>query len=140
MLKLNHNSLRRIQLHAMRTYPEECCGVLLGKGEGNARIVRSVVELRNQNDANRERRFLVTPEDYRKAEEHAQREGIEILGFYHSHPDHPAAPSQFDLEHALPNWSYVIISVDDGVPGAMASWSLQHDRSHFEQEKIEAYH
>jgi len=126
-----------MKTHAGRTYPEECCGVLLGKNDGREKIVRDVLEIDNSSTGQRNRRFMITPEDYRKAEAQAAEKGFDVLGFYHSHPDHPARPSQFDLEHAFPWWSYVIITVARGNPGAMTSWKLREDRSQFEEETLE---
>ena len=80
------------------------------------------------------RRFLVSPEDYRQSEAYARRVGADLLGFYHSHPDHPAEPSQYDLDHAWPNFSYVIVSVQAGQPGDVRSWRLSADRSSFVEE------
>ena len=81
------------------------------------------------------RRFLVSPEDYRQSEAYARRTGADLVGFYHSHPDHPAEPSQYDLDHAWPNLSYVIVSVRAGTPGDVRSWRLREDRSAFEEEQ-----
>ena len=86
---------------------------------------------------NRERRYQITPDDYRKAEEHAQANDLDIVGFYHSHPDHPARPSQTDLAEAtFPGYTYVIISVNDGAPEELTAWSLATDRSQFNHEDI----
>ena len=82
------------------------------------------------------RRFLVRPSDYRDAERRAAAIGAELLGFYHSHPDHPAEPSQYDLDHAWPFFSYVIVSVRNGAPGDMTSWRLRDDRSAFDPEEL----
>jgi proteasome lid subunit RPN8/RPN11 len=123
--------------HARRAYPEECCGVLLGKTSDLERFVLDVVEIDNSSPQQRTRRFIITPEDYRKAEVEAAGKGLDILGFYHSHPDHPARPSQFDLDHAFPSWSYLIIGVDKGKPVAMSSWLLEENRSRFDEETFE---
>jgi proteasome lid subunit RPN8/RPN11 len=139
MLKLNETAVQKMKLHAVRTYPEECCGVLLGRDAGDFKEVCDVLEVRNQGAENRERRFLISPEDYQRAERLARREGVEIVGFYHSHPDHPATPSQFDLDHALPFWSYLIVSVEGGQPASVASWVLKEDRSQFDQERTEVF-
>jgi proteasome lid subunit RPN8/RPN11 len=138
MTSLNHTALHKIKVHAMQTYPEECCGVLLGKNtDDGRRIVCDVIEIRNARDDNRARRFLVTPEDYRSAEEEARRQQVDLLGWYHSHPDHPSQPSEFDREHALPWFSYIIISVEDGVPGSVQSWELLDDRSAYREQPLE---
>ena len=137
MLKVHHAALHKIKLHAMQAYPEECCGVLLGGVDGGTRTVCDVLEIRNARDENRGQRFLISPDDYRLAERQARNEGVELLGFYHSHPDHPAQPSQFDLDHAMPWCSYVITSVVDRLPNAVRSWVLLDDRSAFQEERVE---
>ena len=137
MLKLENRLVEVMKEHAGRMYPEECCGVLLGRNEGNEKIVLDAIEIDNSIQQQRTRRFIITPEDYRNAETKATTKGMDILGFYHSHPDHPARPSQFDLDHAFPTWSYMIIGVDKGIPVAMASWLLLDDRSRFEEEPFE---
>ena len=121
-----------IRAHGAETYPNECCGALIG----GAGIVTQTVALPNMTDEGPRRRFLVTPKDYREAERRAGEVGGELLGFYHSHPDHPARPSQYDLDHAWPFFSYVIVSVREGVSGDMTSWRLRADRSGFDQEDL----
>jgi proteasome lid subunit RPN8/RPN11 len=79
---------------------------------------------------------MVRPQDYRDAERRASEHGGELLGFYHSHPDHPARPSQYDLDHAWPFFSYIIVAVRAGVPEDMTSWRLRDDRSAFDQEPV----
>ena len=122
-----------IRAHGRETYPHECCGALLG-AEG--RVV-ATVPLPNTTEEGPRRRFLVRPGDYQQAEQAAAAAGHELLGFYHSHPDHPARPSQYDLDHAWPSFSYVIVSVMAGEPGDMRSWTLKEDRSAFEEESLE---
>ena len=121
-----------IRAHGQETYPNECCGAMIGR-DG---VVSDTLALPNMTDEGPRRRFKVTPNDYRAAEKRASELGGELLGFYHSHPDHPARPSQYDLDHAWPFFSYVIVSVRDGVSGDMTSWRLQEDRSAFDQEDL----
>lgn len=123
-----------IRDHGSETYPHECCGALIGR-DGD---VTDTLALPNTTDEGPRRRFLVRPSDYRAAEARASELGAELLGFYHSHPDHPAAPSQYDLDHAWPSFSYVIISVREGRPGDIRSWRLKEDRSAFDEEEIAA--
>jgi proteasome lid subunit RPN8/RPN11 len=118
-----------IRRHAGETYPHECCGALLGHGDR----VTDVVELPNTTEEGPRRRFLVRPSDYRVAEGRAGELGAELLGFYHSHPDHPARPSQFDLDHAWPTFAYIIVAVASGAAGDMTVWFLSDDRSRFEE-------
>jgi len=122
-----------IRRHGVETYPDECCGALIGS-DG---IVRHVSGLPNTTEEGARRRFLVRPSDYRLAESEATRLNGDLLGFYHSHPDAPARPSQYDLDHAWPNLSYVIVSVKAGEPGDLRSWVLRDDRSQFDEEAVE---
>jgi len=122
-----------IRRHAVAAYPDECCGALLGSPGG---AVREALPLGNHSDEERRRRFVVTPRDYQQAEARADALGVELVGFYHSHPDHPAVPSQFDLDHAWPNLSYVIVSVRAGQDREMRSWRLRPDRSRFDEETV----
>ena len=123
-----------IRAHGVETYPNECCGALIGR-DGT---VSETLALPNMTDEGPRTRFRVTPDDYRAAERRASELGAELLGFYHSHPDHPARPSQYDLDHAWPFFSYVIVSVRDGVSGDMTAWRLREDRSAFDQEELNA--
>ena len=122
-----------IRRHGEQTYPHECCGALIGRGDR----VDAAVELPNTTEEGPRRRFLVRPSDYRLAEQRASELGGELLGFYHSHPDHPARPSQFDLDHAWPTFAYIIVSVMDGAAGDMTVWYLQNDRSSFEEGSLD---
>ncbi|MBM2845758.1 MAG: Mov34/MPN/PAD-1 [Bacteroidetes bacterium] len=120
----------------MRTYPEECCGVIFGEETEGGRCVHDVLAIHNTVDRQRNRRFLVSPEEYRSVEQRARNERTQILGWYHSHPDHPAQPSSFDLNHALPWFSYVIVSVDKGISASVRSWLMRDDRSTFDEEVL----
>jgi proteasome lid subunit RPN8/RPN11 len=121
-----------IEAHGRETYPHECCGALLGQ----ERRVQATFPLPNTTEEGPRRRFLVRPADYQSAEKHASAQGLELVGFYHSHPDHPARPSQYDLDHAWPFFSYVIVSVMAGEARAMTSWRLRDDRSAFDEEPV----
>ena len=121
-----------IRAHGVETYPNECCGALIGR-DG---VVASTYALPNTTEEGPRRRFLVRPSDYREAEKRAADAGAELLGFYHSHPDHPARPSQYDLDHAWPFFSYIIVSVRAGVSEDMTSWRLREDRSEFDPEEL----
>jgi proteasome lid subunit RPN8/RPN11 len=131
-LTLGPGVVDAIRAHGRETYPHECCGALLGRNG----LVSEAWPLPNTTEEGPRRRFLVRAVDYRTAEARAGAQGVELLGFYHSHPDHPARPSQYDLDHAWPVFSYVIISVTDGHPGDVTSWRLADDRSAFEAEAL----
>lgn len=127
-----------IRAHGTETYPNECCGALYGAAgaDADARTVAATFALPNTTEEGPRRRFLVRPQDYREAERRATELGLDLLGFYHSHPDHPARPSQYDLDHAWPFFSYIIVSVRGGVPEDMTSWLLRDDRSGFDPEEL----
>ena len=133
MLIVSDDVAAHIRNHGRETYPNECCGALIGTGNS----VGECFSLPNTTEQGARRRFLVRPSDYSAAEKRAAELGRELLGFYHSHPDHPARPSQYDLDHAWPTFAYVIVAVDKGEPGAMTSWRLREDRSAFDEEQIE---
>ena len=118
-----------VRRHGEETYPHECCGALVGSGEQ----VTAAVALPNTTEEGPRRRFLVRPADYRLAEQRAAELGGELVGFYHSHPDHPARPSQFDLDHAWPNFAYVIVAVAERAAADMTVWFLKEDRSSFDE-------
>ena len=122
-----------INAHGRETYPNECCGALIGR-DG---VVAETLALPNTTEEGPRRRFLVRPSDYRAAEARASEANQELLGFYHSHPDHPARPSQYDLDHAWPSFSYVIVSILDGNAADLRSWRLREDRSQFDEEAID---
>lgn len=121
-----------IRAHGAETYPNECCGALIGRNG----VVTDMLALPNTTEEGPRRRFMVRPQDYREAERRAGDVGADLLGFYHSHPDHPARPSQIDLDRAWPFFSYVIVSVREGVSQEMTSWRLREDRSAFDQEDL----
>jgi proteasome lid subunit RPN8/RPN11 len=133
-LALDAGSLRVIRTHAAEAYPHECCGALIGRA-ASAEVVEAL-PLPNTTDEGPRRRFLVSPADYLAAERHATLRRLDLLGFYHSHPDHPARPSQHDLDHAWPTLHYVIVSVRGGEPGEITAWQLADDRSAFGEESI----
>ncbi|MEE2636820.1 MAG: M67 family metallopeptidase [Acidobacteriota bacterium] len=121
-----------IRHHGRDAYPHECCGALIG----HDRVVTETMALPNTTAEGPRRRFLVRPDDYQAAERRASELQAELLGFYHSHPDSPARPSQYDLDHAWPVFAYVIVAVTAGRPAEMTSWRLRRDRSTFDEEEI----
>ena len=121
-----------IRQHGAETYPHECCGALYGSNGS----VTDILALPNVTEEGPRRRFRISDKDYLKTERRASELGAELLGFYHSHPDHPARPSQYDLDHALPTFSYIIVSVRGGTPEDMTSWRLRDDRSAFDPEDL----
>lgn len=135
----------RIRAHGAEAYPHECCGALLGRDSAAAdpnatREVLALFPVVNRRDDSPRNRFAVTAEDVRDADMAAQKQGLEVIGWYHSHPDHPARPSQYDQDHAWPWYSYVIVSIENGSPQEMTSWRLADDRHAFSPEGIEIRH
>lgn len=136
-LTLSKEILAQIYAHGEDAYPEEGAGFLLGSDDGEQRRVTQLFTTENaREDEARYNRYLVTPEDYLKAEITADKLGLSLIGVFHSHPDHPNHPSEFDREWAQPFFSYVITNVNAGVAVESRSWRLAEDRSKFEEEKI----
>jgi proteasome lid subunit RPN8/RPN11 len=134
MLAISKELLDRIHAHGEKAYPEEGAGFLLGS-DGR---VENILPLENsREDGARHNRFLITPEDYLQAEVTADRLGLSLIGVFHSHPDHPNRPSEYDREWAQPFFSYIITSVDQGKAIESRSWRLLEDRSKFEEETIQ---
>jgi len=136
-LKLSKDVLAKIHAHGEQAYPEEGAGFLLGE-ENGVRDVQTIFPLTNsREDSARHNRYLITPEDYLKAELEADKLGLSLLGVFHSHPDHPNRPSEFDREWAQPFFSYIITSVQSGKAIESRSWRLLEDRSQFVEEEIQ---
>lgn len=145
ILSMGEHLAGKIRAHSAETYPHECCGALLGRDSdvadhNSAREVLELFPLVNRREDSPRNRFSVTAEDVLDADRAAQKRGLEVIGWYHSHPDHPARPSQYDREHAWPWYSYVIVSVQNGAPQDMTSWRLKDDRQDFLPEGIEIRH
>jgi proteasome lid subunit RPN8/RPN11 len=136
VLRIREELSRRIRAHGAETYPHECCGALLGRDSYAARDIVEIVPLTNQRNDSPRNRFSITPEDVRDADAAARKAGLDLIGWYHSHPDAPARPSEFDREHAWPWYSYIIVSVQERVPREMNSWRLADDRGHYDAEEI----
>jgi proteasome lid subunit RPN8/RPN11 len=152
-LRLQTAQIEAIHRHAEADYPAECCGILLGHAEGDVKLVVEVAALANLRhdparaqellpleDSGREterNRFLIDPKEQLFVERDARERGLAAMGYYHSHPDHPARPSAYDLDHAWPWYSYVIVAVEAGKASDTKSWVRRDDRSGFEPESVE---
>lgn len=137
-LRVPEALVQRIHAHGVETYPHECCGALLGKDGETAREVVELLPLANRRNDSPRNRFEVTAEDVQMAEKKASELRLEVVGWYHSHPDAPARPSEFDREHAWPWYSYIIVSVQQREPRDTTSWRLRDDRSAYDPEAIES--
>ena len=152
-LEIDQEHVELIRQHGARDYPNECCGILLGRAAGEQKQVCEVLALKNLRQEpekaqellplespaseSERNRFLIDPREQLRVERGARARGVEVLGYYHSHPDHPARPSNYDRQHAWPWYSYMILSVEAGEPKELTSWVLADDRSRFDHEQIE---
>ena len=136
-LKISPQLIKEIHSHGEAAYPEEGAGLLLGEVQGDDKQVTWLLSLENsREDAARHNRYLLTPQEYLRGEQEAARLGLDVLGVFHSHPDHPNRPSEFDKEWALPWFSYLITSVQTGKAAGSRSWKLREDRTSFEEEPV----
>ena len=137
MLKLTKEIEEKIRTAGAEAYPNECCGILFGSDVDGGHAVKALKPIDNARESGEQyHRFLITAEDMMQAELDARKLGLEIVGFYHSHPDHPARPSDYDRDHALPFYSYIILRVAEGRPELMTSWQLQLSREAFDSEEL----
>lgn len=129
--------LEEMHRHALSDFPNECVGFFYGKSEGDIKTVTEYGPLENSKEGDQRRRFEVNPLDYMKAEQYALANQLELLGIYHSHPLHPAIPSEHDLKQAVPFFSYIIASVDDTKVEKTTSWQL-NEENQFEEELLKS--
>lgn len=137
IIRISEDLKQRINRHAEIDYPYECCGFMLGTIRDGVRYITELRMQDNERDNSKENRFLISPMAFRDAERYADEKNLDLLGIYHSHPDHPANPSEFDREHAWPWYIYVIVSVNKGKAGAFKAWQLEEDRSGYFELEIE---
>jgi proteasome lid subunit RPN8/RPN11 len=135
-VRIADDAQQRIRDACVRGYPEEVCGVLVGHDRDGSRSVEHVVPVDNARDENRARRYLITADTLARIERDAIAGGSEVVGFYHSHPEHPAIPSAYDHEHSWPWYTYVIVAVHSGAVTDMKAWQLADDRSRFDEREI----
>jgi proteasome lid subunit RPN8/RPN11 len=136
-IEIGNEDLNQIKQHGESDYPYECCGFLFGKTDKDTKTVilsKPVVNARDTGD--RHNRYLISPGEYLKAERMAKSKGLDVIGFYHSHPDADARPSQYDLDYSWPFYSYIIISIKNNKAEKATSWQLMDDRSKFLNEEL----
>jgi proteasome lid subunit RPN8/RPN11 len=135
-IKVKIEHLAQIKQHGEQTYPHECCGFLLGERDGATNYLREVYPAENERKDSRHNRYLITPQQSKRADSYARSRQLGVIGYYHSHPDHPAAPSGYDLDHSCwPGESYIIVSIENGKAAALNSFT-KPDYTRFEQEEI----
>jgi proteasome lid subunit RPN8/RPN11 len=139
MLEISGKQIEAIEGHAEADYPHECGGLLLGQlgADGRKTVVETLPMANTAEVETRHDRVLIDPRDLMRADRAARARGLDVIGYYHSHPDDEAVPSQFDLDHALPVWSYIIVSVRDGKAVNWKVWEMENDRSRFNAESFE---
>ena len=137
MIRLKSADIEEIKQIAQKTYPHECCGVMVGSVENGVKTVTELIPAENQRTDSPANRYLITPDLLNELEKKLKGTDRAIVGFFHSHPDVPARPSTYDQDHAWPWYSYVIVSVNRGQAGEIHNWKLRDDRSAFDAEKME---
>ena len=137
MIEIADEHLREIRAHGERDYPLECCGLLIGRFDGDSKVVLETYAISNAREETAKRnRFLIRPEELMRGEKYAREKGLDVVGFYHSHPDDRAVPSKYDLDHAWPSYSYIVVAVEKGHAADLRSWEMEADRSRFNEEEI----
>jgi proteasome lid subunit RPN8/RPN11 len=137
MITISESLLREIRAHGLKDYPYECCGLLLGRSGEDGKVVTETYPISNAREESAKRnRFLIEPQELMRGERYARDHDLEVVGFYHSHPDSPAVPSKYDLEHAWPTYSYIIVSTRADEATDLFSWEQEPDRSRFNQEEL----
>jgi proteasome lid subunit RPN8/RPN11 len=139
MIRVSAQWQDMIRAEGERAYPSECCGVLLGAiHDDDNRLIENIIPINNAREHDEQyHRFKIEPEDLMRAEKEAKAQKREVLGFYHSHPDHPARPSEYDRNNAFPFYSYIIVSVEKSKSAKLTSWRLTDDRKEFLEELIQ---
>lgn len=137
MISISKELIEQMKRHGENTYPFECGGMLIGKFENERKTVTELLPMENaMEESEQHNRVLITPKDVLRAERYAREKHLDVVGYYHSHPDDRAVPSQFDLDHALPVWSYIIVSVLQGTAVDARSWQMENDRLKFNEEEL----
>jgi proteasome lid subunit RPN8/RPN11 len=136
-LVVSPEQMERMTIHCQQAYPFEGCGMLLGRAVNSQKIVVDVLPTGNARETEAQHnRYLIPPEELLQGELEAEKRGLDVIGYFHSHPDHPARPSEFDRDHAWPWYSYLILSVVDGKARDSRAWQLREDRSGFDEESL----
>src|SRR5437763_15771737 len=137
MIEITDEHLREIRAHGERDYPFECCGLLIGRFDGDSKVVVETYAISNaREEAAKRNRFLIRPEELVRGERYAREKSLDVVGCYHSHPDDRAVPSKYDLDHACPSYPYIVVAVDKGQAADLRSWEMECDRSRCNEEQI----
>lgn len=137
VIKIPRKIMDEMSRHALRAYPEEGCGLLIGVINSGIREIVKCIPMSNVYEGSRRNRYSIDPLEYMKIEDEAYRNGLMVLGVFHSHPDAPAAPSRYDQEYAAPTFIYIILSVRNGGVAEIAAWRINELAWTFEEEPFE---
>jgi proteasome lid subunit RPN8/RPN11 len=138
MIKVLDDIFNKILEHCKDSYPHECCGALLGMAdEDGVKTISDTYPMANKNTERAKDRYEIDPLDFMRAEKAAKAGGLELLGIYHSHPDHPSRPSEFDRERGWPDYSYIIVAVENGEKTEAQSWCFTEDNEPFKEEELQ---
>ncbi len=127
--------IKKIIFHAEETFPEECVGVIIGNAKNDAQVV-DTRKMKNINTGSKNTRYNIDPLELLKLEDELDESGLILMGIYHSHPNHPARPSKYDLDHAWPNLSYIVLSIKEGKFDELTSWRLDRKNEKFRKEEL----
>lgn len=140
MIQLSRTLQERIFEQMQATYPNEGGGFLLGTPSADGIRIEDITAVENVfEESEQHHRYAMTPGDWMRLEDEADARGLTLVGYYHSHPDSPAIPSEYDREHALPNFVYIITSVLEGRAADMRAWKLRADRTAFDADALNIY-
>ncbi|RMG77790.1 MAG: M67 family peptidase [Bacteroidetes bacterium] len=139
ILHIASQALRTMESDAIQSFPNECCGFMFGNEKSGVRTIERARPVINSKEGDQRRRFEISPLDYLRAEQYAAENGLDLLGVYHSHPNHPAIASETDLSKAMPWFSYVILSIMEGNPADVKSWKLKDEVREFAEEEVRIF-
>jgi proteasome lid subunit RPN8/RPN11 len=135
-VKMPESMLKRIRKCSEAAYPNECCGFLLGSVEKRVFFIKDLQEVENAAEDSRQNRYLILPTDFLYADNSSRELGLEIIGVYHSHPDHPAVPSLIDQKNAIIQYLYIILNVTKGRAGELSGWIFNGEKGSFNREDL----
>ena len=135
MIQITEETILQMSEHAIRTFPNECCGFFFGSANEDGKLIDQSFAVKNSKQGDQRKRFEIAPEDYFQGEAYSEQNNTLFAGIYHSHPGHPAIPSEYDRKQAVPFFSYIILSVNEHEIADIKSWKLNRD-GNFEAEKV----
>jgi proteasome lid subunit RPN8/RPN11 len=138
LLRIDKSNILAIENQVKKSYPFECCGLLIGTNTSEKKVVE-VFPLHNKNTERTHDRYEIDGREFDKADRESSKKGLQIVGIYHSHPDHPSRPSAYDTDHAWAGYSYMIIAIEKGEKIDIRSWVFHEEEKQFHEEEIQVY-